>query len=1027
MSYTSQKLNFQSYTNGVSPHIGRAADGEREGYWYIGTHCTDVKAEGANARVILLDNDFDIIAINPLGEVVGTLPTVTAMVCEGDDPVLGQTITLSLPTNPTWIPGEHFYYYGNADGSGQIIFYTLKILKLPTGFTSGAFTFRNGVITKKFNLSTITSEKDYNIVIDRTLINSTLDGGTVYITVNEIDSTGTKIYDKDIQGKLELKGVTSSSGESWAVQYTKGQTTPIELTLKVKIEGHDDLITWDKEVIEFVADGAPGVSYWIMRDTPVIAKAADGSYITTSVTFTPMMQVGNDAPKVCTSDDNVAMKIWADNDSEVQIKPNDNGEYIVYLAESDNSTEADKVKVESALYCQMLLNDAKIDEETVEVLKDGVTVTKIKYAVLNQAGGDPPNNTNWVDKIPENIEKGKYLWTKTTYSNNMVAYTSSYQSSDGTHGDDSELVYAYYVTSEQTINIPDKPDGQPSLDPIEKDWWLTNHDLPVDETFPYLYICEGTKKTTYTDNNATTTYTWSTPKLHKAWHESGIDPESYAAFLTTTNFGKQDALYWSKENNTGNLYINASYIKAGLLEVTKDGETANADKSNVLLYAGWGKDTGEGKVQIAGWDVNTDSISKEGLILYSGDDLKYSSLTGQDSVVRIAAGYHITETKTLDATSSAANGGEGVFTIYHSHGMKNVDDNGLKIVSTECEVSGAKFEGVSIRESFQGQIVVTGRVYRFVGGAKQYVNNAKVTITIEYSGYPNIPAFQVLDDGSLISRMAYFPDGVSTYSLRVGKWWHFEEQDIWSESSSSGDTYRTTLCRPSDSTVFGVKKTNNSTGSVTWPFSISRDGTLYATKLTAGRCDIEHQYNGQPYRLSITTGTGEQSAILYIAYDDTNGESKYNFIVRRSGYLYTQGDIKAKGTITQNDSSDARIKNSIETLPLQYDVFFDNMKPCRYKYNAGESNRYHTGYIAQELVQALEDAGLTTQDFAGVMLEEPGTENECWYLRRDEFVALNTWQIQKLKPRMSAAEEKIKLLEEKIQSLENEIESLKNI
>jgi hypothetical protein len=201
----------------------------------------------------------------------------------------------------------------------------------------------------------------------------------------------------------------------------------------------------------------------------------------------------------------------------------------------------------------------------------------------------------------------------------------------------------------------------------------------------------------------------------------------------------------------------------------------------------------------------------------------------------------------------------------------------------------------------------------------------------------------------------------------VGTNWHLERKDIWSEIEKSDGTYRTILRCSLDSTVFGIKKTNSS-GTVTWPFSIDRNGNLY-----------------------------------------------------------TEGNIKAKGTITQNDRSDARIKNSIEMLSLQYDVFFDNMKPCRYKYNAGESNRYHTGYIAQELVQALEDAGLTTQDFAGVMLEEPGTENECWYLRRDEFVALNTWQIQKLKPRMSAAEEKIKLLEEKIQSLENEIESLKNI
>ena len=114
--------------------------------------------------------------------------------------------------------------------------------------------------------------------------------------------------------------------------------------------------------------------------------------------------------------------------------------------------------------------------------------------------------------------------------------------------------------------------------------------------------------------------------------------------------------------------------------------------------------------------------------------------------------------------------------------------------------------------------------------------------------------------------------------------------------------------------------------------------------------------------------------------------------------------------VTDSSDSDARCKNSIETFPLQYEEFFDKMNPVRYKYNEGTSGRYHTGYIAQELVQSLEECNLTTKDFAGVVLDHPGEEIERWYLRRDEFVALNTWQIQKLKKKIKALEEKIDLL-----------------
>ena len=126
-------------------------------------------------------------------------------------------------------------------------------------------------------------------------------------------------------------------------------------------------------------------------------------------------------------------------------------------------------------------------------------------------------------------------------------------------------------------------------------------------------------------------------------------------------------------------------------------------------------------------------------------------------------------------------------------------------------------------------------------------------------------------------------------------------------------------------------------------------------------------------------------------------------------------------TAASNDLSDSREKNSIETLPDKYERFFDLWHPVRYKYNKGTSGRYHTGFIAQEIVASLGQAGLDTQEFAGVMLMDPGTEKESWYLRRDEFVALNTWQIQKLKPRVTQLEEELSMLKARLQELEGKI------
>lgn len=59
------------------------------------------------------------------------------------------------------------------------------------------------------------------------------------------------------------------------------------------------------------------------------------------------------------------------------------------------------------------------------------------------------------------------------------------------------------------------------------------------------------------------------------------------------------------------------------------------------------------------------------------------------------------------------------------------------------------------------------------------------------------------------------------------------------------------------------------------------------------------------------------------------------------------------------------------------------------------------------------------------MLERVSENESYWSLRRDEFVSLNTWQIQKLKPRMTSAEGKIAQLELQISSLTTELENLK--
>lgn len=112
-------------------------------------------------------------------------------------------------------------------------------------------------------------------------------------------------------------------------------------------------------------------------------------------------------------------------------------------------------------------------------------------------------------------------------------------------------------------------------------------------------------------------------------------------------------------------------------------------------------------------------------------------------------------------------------------------------------------------------------------------------------------------------------------------------------------------------------------------------------------------------------------------------------------------------------TSDRNKKNSIENLPEQYSNLFDALTPVRYKFNDGESDRYHTGFISQDVETAINTVGLDTKDFGGYVKDKDGN----YYLRYEEFIALNTAEIQKLKTQVSDLTKKLENQQKEINDL----------
>lgn len=111
--------------------------------------------------------------------------------------------------------------------------------------------------------------------------------------------------------------------------------------------------------------------------------------------------------------------------------------------------------------------------------------------------------------------------------------------------------------------------------------------------------------------------------------------------------------------------------------------------------------------------------------------------------------------------------------------------------------------------------------------------------------------------------------------------------------------------------------------------------------------------------------------------------------------------------------SDPKLKHDIEALDERYETFVDHIIPRRFKYNDGRSGRYHAGYITTEIQEALKAAGISEKEFAGLCTFAEGDEGEISALRYTEFIALNTYIIQRLKARVEALEKRLTALESK--------------
>lgn len=159
---------------------------------------------------------------------------------------------------------------------------------------------------------------------------------------------------------------------------------------------------------------------------------------------------------------------------------------------------------------------------------------------------------------------------------------------------------------------------------------------------------------------------------------------------------------------------------------------------------------------------------------------------------------------------------------------------------------------------------------------------------------------------------------------------------------------------------------------------------------------------------------------LYFTISGTSAATtitSYGHIVPWSDNTYDLGSAAYKwrniyGQAGVVNTSDKNEKLNILPLDKVYSRIFDRLIPVTFKFVENTSDRTHIGLVAQDVKDAVLAEGITTKEFAGYCEWENEDKTIGCGLRYSEFVAMNIYEIQRLKARITELEAIINKTEE---------------
>lgn len=682
-------------------------------------------------------------------------------------------------------------------------------------------------------------------------------------------------------------------------------------------------------------------------------------------------------------------------------------------------------------------------------------------------------------KIPLSGEY-QYIKTVITYSDDSTEtfYSSSASGGKGDKGDTGSQGTAgpqgvqgnpgLIGTEVTTVTIYCANGSQLTVAPtlisgtLDSDWSETHP--TITETNPYLWACYVTKTTTYKYNEDKTeviidTITYSNasaPRLIEAYADNNaISADTYATFLSLTNFGKTQGLSYDSD---GGLYINASYINTGALTITrkKPGDDG-FDLNDVLFAAGWGDD-GTPYLKLGGFEVAPNGI-----------DLVHNAITGEK----------------IDAAVMYTNLAASSLSRY------SLTDTSFILAPNGIKAYGSTFnEKLTVSEDGENFSLILGKTFGVTTKGVLYATGAVINGTItatdgaiggwvlkDDSLYSENSSTMLLRDGSincsslratnLTGDKITFGKMTATKSLAAQSFQFIgnsklkitSTEKLLSNTTVTNTTAYVGYVKSLSGITLTITATLYTTAALTTKVTNKSSSSLVCSGNIALRyAGLVQEYDEFPCGFEIEIPSGENSGTVTIVLDSLcKGVGNFSNCDESITYTYATasndtttkislfkfpngiqfssesgtrvvdmfvengddttnsqmtltGRWKATGTFVTNSStsSDRRLKTDITPLVASHDEFFNLLKPVSFSYRTNLGT--HFGFIAQDVLDACAATSIDSSKIVGTFIED---NTEYYSLSYTDIIALNTSQIQKLKCRIAELEAKVEELSRK--------------